>query len=145
MINTIKEINDKLQAFVNLSAIVNEYQSGDFSTFNSADHKYPLIYMTPLKFRIQSGMVQFVVNIAVMDLIYDKNDLIKVLSDLGIILTELFIYLTDDAENQQYFITLASVSEFQPWFRGIDNTCGFQGDVTFNLAGNMSILNVRMK
>jgi len=145
MINTIKEIDNKLQTFCNLSAIVNEYQSGDFSTFNSADHQYPLIFMTPLKFRIQNGVVQFVSNISFIDLCYEKSDLMKVLSDLAILITELFIYLTDDSDNDMYFITLAQVSEFQPFYRQIDNTCGWQGDVQFNLAINTDSTNIRQK
>lgn len=146
MINTLQQIDKKVRAFCdNDSAIVNEYLSGDFSTFNSADHKYPLIFLTPIKTRIQDGQVQFICNISFIDLCYEKSELMKILSDLNILITELFIYLTDDRDNDMYFLTLLTPSEFQPFYRGIDNTCGYQGDVTFKLVLNISVQDIRTK
>ena len=145
MINTLQEIERKVKQFCDESAIVNEFASGDFSLFNSADHKYPLIFLTPIKTRIQNGLVQFVCNISFIDNCYEKSELMKILSDLNILITELFIYLTDDRDNDMYFITLAQPTEAQPFYRGIDNTCGYQSDITFNLAINTSYEDIRFK
>ena len=144
-INTLQEITKKIKEFCDKSAIVNQYLEGDFSLFNSSDWHYPLIFVTPIKNRITNTLIQFIFNVSFIDNCYEKSTLMKILSDLFIIVTELYIYLSDDAENQQYFITLAQPSEFQPFYRGIDNTCGWQGDVTFNLTMNMNVENIRFK
>ena len=115
MINTISEITKKIHEFCDKSAIVNQYLEGDFSTFNSQDWHYPLIFVTPIKTRIKDGLVQFVCNIAFMNTIYEKNDLIKILSDLNILITELYIYLSDDSQHDMYFIILlTSLSSKSP-------------------------------
>ena len=145
MINTVNEITKKIKEFCDKSAIVNQYLEGDFSTFNSSDNSYPLIFVTPIKNRITNTLIQFVFNISFIDNCYEKSTLMKILSDLFIIVTELYIYLSDDAENQQYFITLAQPSEFQPFYRGIDNTAGWQMDITFNLTMNINVNDIRFK
>jgi hypothetical protein len=145
MINTLIEVDNKIREFCNKSAIVNQYLSGDFSTFNSSDNSYPLIFMSPVKTRVQNGLVQFYCDMNFMDLCYERSNLVKVLSDLNILITELFIYLSDDADNDMYHLTLLTPQEFQSWYRGVDNTCGYAGQIIFNLTMNISTENIRWK
>ena len=69
----------------------------------------------------------------------------KVLSDLNILITELFIYLSDDRDNDMYYVTLLTPQDFQPYYRGIDNTAGYAGELIFNLVINISVENIRTK
>lgn len=143
-INTLQEIDNKIKDFCeNRSAVVNEYSSGDFTTFTSSDHRYPLVWATPTRMRLSAGQISFVLNLVVMDIAYDKNDMVKTLSDLSIIVSEILSWLDDDSDNHYYFAEIAS--EFQPFYRGVDNACGWQGDVVFNLSFDSETTKIRMK
>lgn len=133
MQNSLKEISNKLQYFANNHSNINEYNCDDYTKFSSKDHLYPLLWATPTNLTIQNGIVQYTLNIALMNLVYEHADMIKVLSDLGDIFTQLITYIDEDSENNFYFISLDTPINGLPFFRQIDGVAGFQADVVFTL------------
>jgi hypothetical protein len=71
----------------------------------------------------------FTTTVAFMDILSPTTDEIKLLSEQAITVGELLSFLDDDQENFQYYIQIES--EFLPFFRGQDNTCGWTGDLKF--------------
>jgi hypothetical protein len=143
--NTLKEIQNKLQDFCDNHSQINQFEMDDFTKFASNDIKYPCMWVTPTSMRMQEGKLVFVVNVAMMDIVYDDQDLIKSLSDLAITLTELYAWLTDDADNERYFISLIDISDAQPFFRGVDSVCGWQIDVAFTIGHSYAAGAIRFK
>lgn len=141
MVNSLKEIINKIEQFCTVTGIP-EFQADDFSKFTSSDHRYPLIWVTPINFVLVNGQATYGLDIAVMDVVYDTNDLMQVLSDLTIILAELQTYIDDDSENCNYFASINS--SFEPFYRGIDNVCGWKGRIDFKTSFQARVSDIRM-
>jgi hypothetical protein len=131
MKNSLKEISNKIEEFCKLTGL--QYRMDDYSNFISSNNKYPIIWATPTRFRVQAGQVQMIINVAVMNILYDKNDMVKMLSDLLDIVTQLFTYFDDNSQNDTYFVQQIQASEATPFFVGVDNVCGIQADFVFNV------------
>jgi len=142
--NTLQEIDDKLKEFAAKSAVISEYQFDEFTgDFTSNNHDYPLFWATPARMRIVNGQVSFFVTLAVMDVQYEKSDLMKTLSDLAIILQEVLTYFDDDSENFMYYSVISG--DFLPFSQGIDNACGWQGEIEFRLKFEANNTAIRFK
>src|ERR1035437_3417804 len=121
MKNTLKEISDNMQEFVTANGGISQYVMDDYSNFVSSNYKYPLLWATPTRMRVQAGQVQFVINVAVMNILYDKNDMVKMLSDLADTVTQLFTFFDDNSQNDTYYVTQQNPAEGTPFFINIDN------------------------
>lgn len=134
MLNTYEEINRKLEEFTNLitdSALI-EYNCDDFTRFSANDHSYPMLWVTPLNMNVVDGQITFIMQLNFMDIVGEKTDMMKTLSDVAITVGECLAYLDDDSDNNNYYASLTA--PFTPFFRQIDNVTGWQGQVSFNLA-----------
>jgi hypothetical protein len=134
MKNSLKEISNKIEQFCNENANVSQYVCDDFSNFISSNFRYPLMFCTPSRFRVQAGQVQIVISVGVFNLVYDKNDLIKLISDILDTITQLYTYLDDNSQNDTYYVTQQNPAEGTPFLiGGTDNVCGIQMDFVFNV------------
>src|ERR1035437_2435193 len=99
MKNTLFEISNKMQEFADANGGISEYVMDDYTNFISSNHKYPLLWATPTRMRVQAGQVQFIVNVAIMNILYDKNNMVKMLSDLADSCLQLFTFFDDNSQN----------------------------------------------
>lgn len=144
MDNTLQEIDNKIKEFCDKSLVINEFVFNEFTgEFESQNHNYPLLWATPEKMSIAKGQVSFFISVSVMDTQYEKSDLVKTLSDLAIVLTELLTYVDDDSENFMFYDVIAG--DFLPFSQSIDNVCGWQGSIEFRLKFMASMSEIRFK
>lgn len=142
--NTLQEIDNKLKEFCANSSVINEYVFDEFTgEITSDNHNYPLFWATPVKMRIVNGQISFFLTLSVMDIQYENSDLMKTLSDLSIILGEVMTYIDDDSDNFMYYDVVSG--DFLPFSQGIDNACGWSGDVEFRLKFEVSQSEIRFK
>lgn len=136
MLNTYEEINNKLKTFVdNISdSVLIEYNSDDFTKFNSDDHSYPMLWATPIRMSVVEGQITFIISISIMDIVGEKSEMMKTLSDTAITVGELMSWIDDDSDNLNYFVSLTA--DFEPFLkdRTNDKVTGWQGQLTFRLA-----------
>lgn len=143
MINSLKEISNKVKEFATRHEAVNEYNIDDFNKFTSDDHDYPMIWATPVTFELTTGQATYGMNISLMSTVYDNDELIQVLSDLADTLGELMSYIDDDSEMCNYYASIDAT--FQPFFRSIDNVAGWQGQISFRTSYQGNVNTIRFK
>jgi hypothetical protein len=137
MINTLNEIKNKVEYFCNQNYNIKDFDDDVSHPFKAEDHNFPLLYYAPLSTRIKNGVIIFVINIALMDLCYDKKDIVSTLSDLSITLTELKSYFNDDNE-ELYFSSLLTDTSFKSFKNEENNTVGWNGNIEFQVNFNMN-------
>lgn len=145
MLNTLKEINNKIKYFCDINYNINEFVDGALNEFKPKDHLYPLVYVVPTGMRVSNGVVKFTINLTLMDLYYDNEDFVKKLSDLSITLSELNTYFDDDNEDFQYFVSLLNETTFNSFNNAMDKTIGWSGDIQFTLHYNMNMNRINAK
>jgi hypothetical protein len=138
MINSLKEVVERIRYFCNVNYNINEFVDGALDEFKPKDHLYPCVYAVPTNLKISNGVAKFIINITLMDLCYDNEDEIKKLSDLSITLSELNTYFDDDSDEFNYFVSLINETTFEAFNGNQDNCLGWQGDVEFTLNYNMN-------
>lgn len=145
MENTLKEICNKIEEFVNKHGVLNEYNADDFTKYASSNHKYPLIWNAPTQVKFENGQISYELQLTFAEKMYEKSDLIKVISDTAITVGELMTYLDDRSENCNYY--MESNTNFKPFFRNskVDRTAGWQGTVTIKTGWQSNINNIRFK
>jgi hypothetical protein len=124
---TLKNVLNDVESFCNQHDVIQEFNNGDFTDYQSNDHKYPLVWLSPTASNTQSGQNTYRFNLAVMSIVYNNQDKMKVLSDCQILLAEILSYFNADNDTLRYF--MKTTGSFSPFYDSIDNSTGWQGDV----------------
>jgi hypothetical protein len=128
MLNSLKQITTAFETWClsRPKEICAEFICDDYSRFATDNHEYPLVWLMPLRMKVVNGMVTWVFNIAFIDKPVD--DKIKTLSDLGMTAGE---FLTAFNENSDGFLfNIHMDSSFQSFFKSVDGTTGWQGEIS---------------
>jgi len=137
MVNTLNEIKNKVEYFCTQHYNIKDFDDDVSSPFDVEGHAFPLLFYAPESTRIRNGVINYSITISLMDLCYDKSELVSILSDLSITLTEFKTFFDDD-NDELFFSTLLNDTTFNSFKNEENNTVGWSGTIDFSVSFNMN-------
>jgi hypothetical protein len=144
MLDNIKKVDSDFKNLVEvLLANTQEYLDAVPDTFVSKDHRYPLVMAYPLSTTRTDGNKDVVFNVRVMSILYENLKLIDILNDMDLITDEIIAYFNERQDDTRWYAVVASNPK--SFAMGIDDTCGWEFQLTFKLRNPVDYNQIRFK